>query len=187
MTDTLTRRLFLATGLATLSTPVLGATSGYAVPKHHQPRLVQLKTKVDPYQIHIETGLFALYWTLPENKAVRYPVGVAVSARHVTGQFTIRRKVKNPSWTPTAAMLRREPELYRKYARGVKGGSPENPLGSRALYLYRGSRDSLLRIHGTNRPEDVGRKVSNGCIRMINSHVAYLYEQVKPRTKVFIY
>ncbi|MCF6444828.1 L,D-transpeptidase [Nereida sp. MMG025] len=181
-----TRRAFLATASSALATPMLAA-SNPALPAALHPKKVGLQVDVEPYQIHVETGLFRLYWTLPDNEAIRFPVGVAYSARHVTGTFKIRRKAKWPSWTPTRNMIRREPELYAKYASGIKGGDPLNPLGSRALYLYRGNRDSLLRIHGTNRPEDVGKRVSNGCIRMVNSHVAYLYEQVKNGTEVFIY
>nr|AMP35030.1 hypothetical protein pSinB_171 [Sinorhizobium sp. M14] len=42
---------------------------------------------------------------------------------------------------------------------------PHNPLGARALYLYRGARDILFRLHGTNEPWLIGQAVSNGCIR----------------------
>ncbi len=31
----------------------------------------------------------------------------------------------------------------------------ENPLGSRAMYLYRGGRDSMYRIHGTYAPSSI--------------------------------
>jgi lipoprotein-anchoring transpeptidase ErfK/SrfK len=53
-----------------------------------------------------------------------------------------------------------------------------NPLGARALYLYRDGRDTLYRIHGTNEPESIGRSVSSGCIRLINQDVVDLYERV---------
>mgnify|MGYP006409106291 FL=1 len=65
-----------------------------------------------------------------------------------------------------------------RYAKGLAGG-PGNPLGSRAIYLYRDGRDTLYRIHGTTEPSSIGRSVSNGCIRMINAHVEDLYERVQ--------
>ena len=60
-------------------------------------------------------------------------------------------------------------------------GGPDNPLGSRALYL--GS--SLYRIHGTNEPHTIGRAVSSG-IRMMNEDVVDLYERVRVGTRVVV-
>ncbi len=50
---------------------------------------------------------------------------------------------------------------------GLPGGL-DNPLGARALYLYRGGRDTLFRIHGTIDPASIGRATSAGCIRLFN-------------------
>ncbi|QQE75617.1 L,D-transpeptidase family protein [Brevibacillus composti] len=41
-------------------------------------------------------------------------------------------------------------------------------------------------IHGTNRPEFIGRYVSHGCFRMKNRDIEKLYPQVKVGTKVII-
>ncbi|SPH25016.1 hypothetical protein DEA8626_04051 [Defluviimonas aquaemixtae] len=65
-------------------------------------------------------------------------------------------------------MIEREPERYAQFAEGMPGGT-DNPLGSRALYLFQTGRgDTMLRIHGTNDPTTVGRAVSNGCARLVN-------------------
>ena len=82
-------------------------------------------------------------------------------------------------------MIRRQPRKYARYAGGVPGG-PGNPLGARALYLYRGKRDTYYRIHGTNQPWSIGKSVSNGCIRMINEHAIDLYDRVPSGTKVVV-
>ena len=82
-------------------------------------------------------------------------------------------------------MLRRHPERYGPYRNGVPGG-PKNPLGARALYLYKGGRDTLFRIHGTNEPKSIGTNGSQGCIRMINDHVVDLYKRVSVGTKVVV-
>lgn len=42
-------------------------------------------------------------------------------------------------------------------------------------------------LHGTNRPETVGRAVSHGCVRLRNEDIARLYEMVPVGTPVFIY
>lgn len=41
-------------------------------------------------------------------------------------------------------------------------------------------------IHGTNRPESIGKHASHGCIRMLNRDVEELYEMVRIGTKVRI-
>jgi len=80
-------------------------------------------------------------------------------------------------------MIRREPR-YARYADGMPGG-PNNPLGARALYLYRDT-DTMYRIHGTNQPRSIGQAMSSGCIRMLNAHVEELYEKVSVNALVII-
>ena len=42
-------------------------------------------------------------------------------------------------------------------------------------------------LHGTNRPETVGRSVSHGCVRLRNDDIARLYDMVPVGTPVYIY
>jgi hypothetical protein len=42
-------------------------------------------------------------------------------------------------------------------------------------------------MHGTNRPETVGRAVSHGCVRLLNEDIAKLFEMVPIGTPVYIY
>ena len=181
------RRTLLASAAATLAAPpLLAAVQPYEVPRQHQVKIVNTQAGFRPNEIHLDPGNFALYWTLPDQKAIRYIVGIGVEGRYYPGTYHIARKVEWPSWTPTKNMIRREPELYKKHAAGMPGG-PNNPLGSRALYLYQGNRDSLLRIHGTPRPQSIGIRVSNGCIRMINAQVQDLYNRVPNGTRVVLH
>lgn len=117
--------------------------------------------------------------------ARRYGIGVGRAGLRFSGQAVVGRKAEWPRWTPTPNMIRREPEKYAKHAGGMKGG-PQNPLGARALYLYRDGRDTLYRIHGTVEPTSIGKAVSNGCIRMLNEHVTDLYERVRVGTEVVV-
>jgi lipoprotein-anchoring transpeptidase ErfK/SrfK len=41
-------------------------------------------------------------------------------------------------------------------------------------------------IHGTNRPQSVGRFVSHGCIRMYNADIRELYSMVSVGTPVVV-
>jgi hypothetical protein len=42
-------------------------------------------------------------------------------------------------------------------------------------------------IHGTNKPETIGRSVSHGCVRLRNEDIATLYQLVPSGTVVYIY
>jgi lipoprotein-anchoring transpeptidase ErfK/SrfK len=118
-----------------------------------------------------------LYLVEAGGRAIRYGVGVGRSeALNFRGTAVIGRKEKWPRWTPTANMMSAIPR-YRAFAGGMAGG-PDNPLGPRALYLYRGGRDTYFRLHGTIEPETIGTAVSSGCIRLYNQDIIDLYNRV---------
>lgn len=147
-------------------------------PKANRVRVVRIQDNLAPGQIHIVPRDFALYLIVAPGRALRYPVGIGKPGRYVPGRFRVGAKKAWPNWTPTPAMLAREPEIYSPYRGGIEG-SLVNPLGARALYLYRpGGGDSLLRIHGTPDPAGIGREVSNGCARLVNAHAIDLYNRV---------
>ena len=131
---------------------------------------------VDPY------ARFLYHVTGPE-RAWRYGIAVGRAGRGFAGDAVIRRKEKWPPWTPTRNMVRTEPELYAQYADGLPGG-PINPLGARALYLYRGNRDTFYRIHGTNEVNSIGKATSAGCIRLFNQDILDLFERTELGTPV---
>lgn len=135
--------------------------------------------------IVVDTASRFLYLVQEEGRARRYGIGVGRAGLAWSGTAEVGRKAKWPRWTPTPNMIRREPEKYAKYADGVPGGR-SNPLGARALYLYRNGRDTYYRIHGTTEPWTIGKAVSNGCIRLINEHVEDLYERVAVGATVIV-
>ena len=119
--------------------------------------------------IVVNTSERFLYHVEEDGWATRYGVGVGEQGLSLKGKATIGHKAEWPSWTPTANMMRRKPRLVQ-YAGGVAGG-PNNPLGARALYLYRGGRDTMFRLHGTNEPWTIGTAVSSGCVRLTNDDI----------------
>jgi lipoprotein-anchoring transpeptidase ErfK/SrfK len=130
-----------------------------------------------PGTIIISTQERRLYYILPGNQAVRYGVGVGRPGFEWSGVRTVTSKREWPSWTPPSQMLRRRPDLPRFMA-----GGPDNPLGSRAMYLG----GTLYRIHGSNEPGTIGTAVSSGCIRMTNEDVQDLYNRVRVGTRVIV-
>ncbi|CUH98362.1 L,D-transpeptidase [Leisingera aquaemixtae] len=159
----------------------------YNMPEEFLPRQVRIRNSFAPYEVHVDPGQFALYWTLPEGRAIRYSVGIGRPGLYEAGEFYIGAKKEWPSWTPTPDMIRREPHRYAKFADGMPGGLG-NPLGSRALYLFQPGRgDTFLRIHGTNEPDTIGRRVSNGCARLVNDQMIDLYGRVPMDTRVVLH
>lgn len=133
---------------------------------------------VDPYARF-------LYIVGEGGQAMRFGVAVGKAGTGFEGSGTIRRKQVWPSWVPTANMVRTNPELYGPVRDGLPGG-PENPLGSRALYLYQGNVDTMYRIHGTMDPSSIGKATSAGCIRMFNQDIMDIFNEVPMGTRVVV-
>jgi lipoprotein-anchoring transpeptidase ErfK/SrfK len=83
-------------------------------------------------------------------------------------------------------MIKRDPEIYAQHADGMDAG-PNNPLGSRALYLFVGNRDTYLRIHGSPQPRSIGGRASSGCVRMVMAHIIGLYDNVQTGSTAYLY
>lgn len=187
-----TRRQFLGTSAAAgaalaMPTVLRAATEPtFQVPERFQPQVVRVKDSFPAGEVHVATSTHFLYFMLGDGQAIRYGVAVGAEGRNFRGTAVVARKAEWPSWRPTPEMIAREPSRYGPLADGMPGG-PNNPLGARAMYLYRNGRDTSYRIHGTPQPWSIGRSVSSGCIRMVNEHVTDLYERVPKGTRVTIY
>lgn len=87
------------------------------------------------------------------------------------GIFTIIVKAKNP--------------YYRKL--DIRGGSPRNPLGTRWIGFDALETDGrIYGVHGTNKPDSIGKYRSDGCIRMHNRDVEFIYERIPIGTKIIV-
>lgn len=131
-----------------------------------------------PGTIVVDPHARVLYYVQPGGTAVRYGIAVGREGRGFRGDASVGRKEVWPSWQPTANMIRTDPEIYGPYAAGLPGGL-DNPLGARALYLYRGSKDTRYRIHGTNNASTIGRATSAGCIRLFNQDAMDLFDRTE--------
>ncbi len=101
---------------------------------------------------------------------ITHSIGIGREGFHTPiGETTVVRKNDNPTWYPTEATRLDRPDLP-----AVVPPGPENPLGTRAIYL---GWPTYL-IHGTNKPLGVGRRVSRGCIRLYPSSIEALFDTV---------
>ncbi|MBN2629973.1 MAG: L,D-transpeptidase family protein [Rhodobacteraceae bacterium] len=155
--------------------------------KHLTPQTVRTEVAYAgdeaPGSIVVDIYARKLYHVMEGGRATRYGIAVGREGLSFQGNATVGRKQEWPSWTPTANMIRTQPEMYADYAGGLPGGL-NNPLGARALYLYRGNRDTYFRIHGTIDNASIGRATSAGCIRLFNQDAIHLFENVTLGTPV---
>ncbi len=97
-----------------------------------------------------------------------YPVATGADDKTPVGEFKVTDRLKNPVWYSDKGP--------------IPPGSPENLLGSRWIGLdVKG-----IGIHESVNPEDIGKSVSNGCIRMLKDDVEELYVLVARGTPVVI-
>ncbi len=148
-------------------------------------QFVDYPTDQPPGTIVVDPHNRFLYLVMEGGKAMRYGVGVGKAGMEFTGTATVGYKRQWPRWTPTGDMIKRDPEHYQQWATGMEGGSG-NPLGARALYLFKDGQDTLYRIHGTTEPESIGKAMSSGCIRMLNQDVIDLYSRVPSGSRVVV-
>lgn len=119
------------------------------------------------------------FWSEDQTIYRLYPTSVPLSDDLTRkGATQIVDKVENPPWRPTPAMKERNPD----WPDVVEGGAPDNPLGTRAMYLSW----QYYRIHGTHDTRKIGRRSSNGCIGLYNEHIQELYELAKVGTQVLL-
>jgi lipoprotein-anchoring transpeptidase ErfK/SrfK len=187
----LTRRHMLAGAAAlALPRPALAekpTLETWVVPPEHQPVTLRLAESFPVGSILVDPNVFALYFILEPQVALKFTVGIARGNLYESGRFYLGAKKEWPSWTPTKEMIARDPGHYAKWANGMPGG-PTNPLGARALYLFDEARgDTFLRIHGTPEPWTIGSAVSNGCVRLVNEHIMMLYERAQLGTPIVLY
>ena len=119
------------------------------------------------------------YWSEDQSVYRLYPTSVPLTNDLTRlGRTEVVQKVVNPSWRPTPSMKKTNPD----WPDVVEGGSPDNPLGTRALYLSW----TYYRIHGTHDTRKIGRRSSNGCVGMYNEHVEELFAFAKVGTQVLL-
>ena len=150
------------------------------------PQRVQTNKALTVGDGHVDAVARYLYHIEEGGTAMRYGVAIARGNLYEPGTYTIKRKTKWPTWTPTAAMIERDPHLYKQHENGMSAG-PSNPLGSRALYLFDGNRDTYLRIHGSPSPRSIGGRASSGCVRMVMAHINGLYDNVSTGSRAHLH
>lgn len=131
--------------------------------------------------IVINVAEMRLYYYPPGSNTVEVlPIGIGQAGRETPRNWVtaVERKQVGPTWSPT-------PNTRRAYAAEGKTlpafvpAGPDNPMGLYAIYIGR-----LYAIHGTNSNFGIGLRVSQGCIRLRNNDIKYLFDNVPVGTRV---
>ncbi|WP_347290648.1 L,D-transpeptidase [Kluyvera georgiana] len=133
--------------------------------------------------IVVNVAEMRLYYYPPDSNTVEVlPIGIGQAGRETPRNWVtaVERKQEGPTWTPTANTRREYAKRGESLPAFVPAG-PDNPMGLYAIYIGR-----LYAIHGTNANFGIGLRVSQGCIRLRNDDIKYLFDNVPVGTRVQI-
>ncbi|GGK60647.1 L,D-transpeptidase family protein [Amphritea balenae] len=115
-------------------------------------------------------------------RLVTVPVGIGREGWQTPiGPARVINKITAPSWTPPPSIVEEYRQQGIELPNQVPPG-PDNPLGEFAMLL---SIPGYL-LHGTNRPDGIGMRVSHGCIRLFPEDIKALFNRVALDTPVWI-
>ncbi|MBN9317054.1 MAG: L,D-transpeptidase [Devosia sp.] len=137
-----------------------------------------------PGTIVVDTANRFLYLVRDDGMAMRYGVGIGRDGFTWSGRGVVQFKREWPTWTPPSEMIARQPEL-EPYRHGMQP-SLENPLGARALYIFKDGRDTIYRVHGAMDARTIGKAISSGCVRLLNQDVIDLYQRVPSGSPIVV-
>jgi len=147
-------------------------------------QMVDDPTGERPGTVVVDTSNRFLYLVQENGKAMRYGVGIGRDGFTWSGRGVIQYKREWPTWTPPSEMIARQPEL-EPYRHGMQP-SLENPLGARALYIFKDGRDTIYRLHGATDERTIGKAISSGCVRLLNQDVIDLYQRVPSGSPILV-
>jgi lipoprotein-anchoring transpeptidase ErfK/SrfK len=152
-------------------------------PKYFR-RTVRYDTKEAPGTIIVDPGNYYVYRIEEGGNATRYGANVGRDGFRWSGDAYVGRKGQWATWTPPAAMIKRQPEAA-KWAGGMPGGL-DNPLGARTLYLYQNGAYTLYTIYASLDAESIGNGITSGCVGLLTQDMMHLWDRTPVKTKVVV-
>jgi len=128
----------------------------------------KIKVWTAPFNILVDKSQNILWLKSGEEIFKTYIVSTGKNNCSPVGTFKIINKLPNPTWFKAGAV--------------VPSSSPENVLGTR----WMGFDLAGYGIHGTTQPQELGKQVTEGCVRLSNQDVEELYTIVPLGTETTI-
>jgi lipoprotein-anchoring transpeptidase ErfK/SrfK len=130
---------------------VLARINGVDSPQQLQPGQ-QLKVVRGPFRAEVDLHNMELTLFLQERYAGRFPIGVGLDHRDLTGSYIVSRKGASPRYVGSDQVT-------------VEADDPANPYGQLWIGLQDLSgRETGVAIHGTNDPANLHRVAGRGAI-----------------------
>lgn len=126
-----------------------------------------------------------LYLVLPDRKAMRYGIAIGPAISSWPGPCRIKYRKAWPIWYPSKKDLLQDQSLLIWKKKGRPPGI-YNPYGARALFVYQGSIDTHVVIHGTREWNHIGGSIDYGSIALMNQDIVDLYERTKTGARVIV-
>jgi len=128
----------------------------------------------------------SLYGTGSEVNSYKTPLGRHVIAEKIGKNLPFGAILKGREWTGSIANIIKEPidtefDIVTSRILWLKGLEEGLNLGPGVDSMYR-----YIYIHGTAEEGLIGKPASDGCVRMYNSDVIYLFKKVDTNTQVWI-
>ena len=133
----------------------------------------RLKVLTGNISIEVKKSTFRLDVRLDGKFLYSAKVGLGEYGKTPLGTFVIDVKQEHPDWQKPGQPV-------------VRYGDPENPLGECWLGFKNTEEHRGYGIHGTSQPDSIGTESSQGCIRMRNEQVTFLYRLIPTGTRVTI-
>jgi lipoprotein-anchoring transpeptidase ErfK/SrfK len=155
--------------------------------KYYRQRVID-PTGEKPGTVVVDTPDRFLYVVEPGGTAMRYGVSIGRDGFAWEGEGVIQWRQPWPRWKVPAEMVARQPKLaqYSVEAGGMDPGV-KNPLGARALYIFKDGQDTLYRLHGSPEWESIGTAASSGCVRFVNQDILDLYTRVPYHARIVVH
>ncbi len=128
----------------------------------------KIKINTETFSVFVDKSQNILLLKSGEDVVKTYIVSTGANNSSPVGNFKIVNKIVSPTWFKAGAV--------------VAPGSPENVLGTR----WMGIDAKGYGLHGTVEPQQLGKQVTEGCVRLANSDVEELYDILPVGTEVVI-
>lgn len=164
--------------------PSINWTNGSALTTLRVPNIEKLKPRTSAAFIRIRLAeKFLEAFDESTNLLAHFPCSIAqrVEKRPV-GELRVDTIAENPDYTFNPENFPESAEARQLKTKLILSPGPNNPVGT----VWIGLDKPGYGIHGTPKPEEVGRTESHGCFRLANWNAEYLVQLVSVGTKVVI-
>ena len=127
----------------------------------------KLKVIKGPFSAFVDLSDFTLTIHAHGYFVKRYAIGTGKDHSTPTGKFQVKDKLVDPTYYGPDGVIAND--------------DPTNPLGERWIDI-----GDSYGIHGTIEPASIGKAESKGCVRMLNEHVAEVYDLLGVGSEVVI-